>query len=52
MPGERLQVAEGAGTLCGVIVETDDASGLTRRIAPIRLGGRLAPHFPTEFAAG
>jgi 2',3'-cyclic-nucleotide 2'-phosphodiesterase len=52
MPGERLQVAEGAGTLCGVIVETDDATGLARRIAPIRLGGRLAPHFPIEFAAG
>lgn len=52
MPGERLQVAEGAGTLCGVVVETDDASGLTRRIAPIRLGGRLVPHFPAEFAGG
>jgi metallophosphoesterase (TIGR00282 family) len=52
MPGERLQVAEGAGTLCGVVVETDDVSGLTRRIAPIRLGGRLAPHFPAEFAEG
>jgi metallophosphoesterase (TIGR00282 family) len=51
MPGERLQVAEGAGTLCGVIVETDDASGFARRIAPIRVGGRLAPHFPIEFAA-
>jgi metallophosphoesterase (TIGR00282 family) len=52
MPGERLQVAEGPGTLCGVVVETDDASGLTRHIAPIRLGGRLAPSFPAEFAAG
>lgn len=52
MPGERLQVAEGPGTLCGVVVETDDASGLTRRIGPIRLGGRLAPSFPAEFAAG
>ena len=32
------------------VVETDDASGLARRIAPIRLGGCLAPHWPAEFA--
>jgi metallophosphoesterase (TIGR00282 family) len=51
MPGERLQVAEGEGTLCGILVETDDATGLARRIAPIRLGGRLAPQLPTGFGA-
>lgn len=50
MPGERLQAAEGEATLCGAIVETDDRSGLTRRIAPIRLGGRLEPHWPAAFA--
>src|SRR5258707_4836621 len=50
MPGERLQVAEGPATLCGVVVETDESSGLARRIAPLRLGGRLAPHVPAEFA--
>ena len=50
LPGERLQVAEGPGTLCGVVVETDDVSGLARRLAPLRLGGRLVPHFPAEFA--
>jgi 2',3'-cyclic-nucleotide 2'-phosphodiesterase len=50
MPGERLQVAEGAGTLCGVVVETDDATGLARRMAPLRLGGCLAPCWPEEFA--
>jgi 2',3'-cyclic-nucleotide 2'-phosphodiesterase len=50
MPGERLQAAEGPGTLCGVIVETDPASGLARRLAPLRLGGRLAPHWPAELA--
>ena len=43
LPGERLEVADGAATLCGVVVETDDATGLARRIAPLRLGGRLAP---------
>jgi metallophosphoesterase (TIGR00282 family) len=46
MPGERLQVAEGEGTLCAVFVETDDATGLARRIAPVRLGGRLARALP------
>jgi metallophosphoesterase (TIGR00282 family) len=52
MPGERLQAAEGPATLCGVIVETDDATGLARRIAPVRVGGRLAPHWPVEFTSG
>jgi metallophosphoesterase (TIGR00282 family) len=51
MPGERLQVAEGSGTLCGVLVETDAQSGLARRIGPVRLGGRLAPHLPPDFGA-
>jgi 2',3'-cyclic-nucleotide 2'-phosphodiesterase len=46
MPGERLQVAEGEATLCGAFVETDDATGLARRIAPLRLGGRLEPRWP------
>jgi 2',3'-cyclic-nucleotide 2'-phosphodiesterase len=52
MPGERLQVAEGDGTLCAAFVETDDETGLARRIAPLRLGGRLQPHWPLgELAA-
>ena len=46
MPGERMEPAEGEATLCGVVVETDDATGLAARVAPIRLGGRLAPHWP------
>src|SRR5262249_58595056 len=50
MPGERLQVAEGPATLCGVIVETDDATGLARRVAPLRIGGRLEPSLAAEFA--
>ncbi|MBV8650441.1 MAG: TIGR00282 family metallophosphoesterase [Alphaproteobacteria bacterium] len=52
MPGERLQAADGPATLCGVVVETDDATGLARHIAPVRVGGRLAPHWPAEFAPG
>jgi metallophosphoesterase (TIGR00282 family) len=46
MPGERLTPAEGEATICGVFVETDDATGLARRVAPIRLGGRLQPAWP------
>lgn len=49
LPGERMEVADGAATLCAVIVETDDATGLARAVAPLRIGGRLAPHWP-EFA--
>ncbi len=46
MPGQKPQVAEGEGTLCGVFVVTDDASGLARRIEPVRLGGQLPPQVP------
>ncbi|MDE2007246.1 MAG: YmdB family metallophosphoesterase [Rhodospirillales bacterium] len=46
MPGERLAPAEGPATVCGVFVETDDTTGLARRIAPLRQGGRLAPAMP------
>jgi metallophosphoesterase (TIGR00282 family) len=41
MPGERLAPAEGPGTLCGAIVETDDKTGLARSVSPVRIGGRL-----------
>ena len=41
-PVERFRPAEGAATVCGVAVETDDATGLATAIAPIRLGGRLS----------
>ncbi|HLJ63747.1 MAG TPA: TIGR00282 family metallophosphoesterase [Stellaceae bacterium] len=46
MPGERLQVAEGPATLCGVYLEIDESTGLAQRILPLRLGGRLAPIMP------
>ena len=46
MPGERPQPAEGEGTLCGILLETDDSSGLARMVEPVRLGGRLAQHLP------
>jgi len=46
MPGEKLGPAEGEATVCGVFVETDDATGLARRIEPVRQGGRLSQHLP------
>ena len=46
MPGEKLSPAEGEATVCGVFVETDDATGLARRIEPVRQGGRLSQHLP------
>jgi len=42
MPGDRYQPALGEGTLCGCIVETDDATGLAVRIDPVRIGGQLS----------
>jgi metallophosphoesterase (TIGR00282 family) len=44
--GGRYKPAEGPATVCGVYVETDPATGLARRIEPIRIGGRLAEHVP------
>ena len=46
MPGARHQPATGPATLCGVFVETDDATGLAKRMEPIRIGGRLAQANP------
>ena len=46
MPGERPQPAVGEGTLCGILLETDDSSGLARMVEPVRIGGRLAAHLP------
>jgi hypothetical protein len=46
MPTGRLEPADGDGTLCAVFIETDDATGLARHVAPLRVGGRLAPQWP------
>jgi metallophosphoesterase (TIGR00282 family) len=45
--GGRYKPAEGPATVCGVYVETDDRSGLARRIEPIRVGGRLKETIPS-----
>ncbi len=46
LPGQRHTPATGPATVCGVFVETDPRTGLAKRIEPIRVGGRLAPHVP------
>lgn len=38
---ERFEPALGPATLCALAVETDDATGLAKRVAAVRLGGRL-----------
>jgi len=50
MPGERMHVADGEGTLCAIFIETDDATGLATGVAPLRLGGTLAPAWPVPAA--
>jgi hypothetical protein len=46
MPGERLAPAEGEATICGLFAETDQATGLARRVEMLRLGGCLSPQLP------
>ncbi len=47
LPQGRLEPADGAATLCGLFVETDDVTGLARRVQPIRVGGALDQARPT-----
>jgi len=46
IPSSRFEPATGPATLSGVAIETDDATGLATRIAPLRLGGRLEQAMP------
>ena len=41
IPTARFEPAMGEATLCALAVETDDATGLARRVGAVRLGGRL-----------
>jgi len=47
IPGARFEPALGEATLCALAVETDDATGFARRVAAVRLGGRLEQTQPT-----
>jgi metallophosphoesterase (TIGR00282 family) len=46
MNKERYSPADGEATICGTFVETDDQTGLAKRIEPLRLGPRLIEHIP------
>ena len=43
VPGPRMTPALNEATLCAVLVETDDRTGLANTIEPVRLHGRLIP---------
>ena len=45
--GARFEPALGEATLCALARETDDATGLARRVGAVRLGGRLEQARPT-----
>ena len=46
MPTARMEAAGAEATLCGVLVDTDDATGLATAIRPVRVGGRLQEALP------
>jgi len=46
IPTARFSPSHGEATLCGVAVDIDDATGLARAIAPLRVGGRLSQTEP------
>ena len=43
----KFEAATGPATLCGLAVETDDATGLAKKVGPVRLGGVLEQARPT-----
>lgn len=46
LPRERMTPATGPATICGVLLVTDDATGLATAIEPLRTGGRLSEIWP------
>jgi metallophosphoesterase (TIGR00282 family) len=46
IPSSHLEPAMGPGTVSGVAVETDDASGLAKNISAVRIGPGLPPAEP------
>ena len=46
MNAKRLEPATGAPTICGIYLEIDPRTGLARRAAPVRQGGRLSQAWP------
>jgi calcineurin-like phosphoesterase len=50
MPKGRFEAASGPATICGVGVEISDRTGLAEKIAPLRIGPRLAETLPSFWA--
>ena len=46
IPAGKFEPATGPATLCAVAVETDDSSGLAKRVAAVRIGGTLEQALP------
>jgi metallophosphoesterase (TIGR00282 family) len=50
-PAARFEPADGTATLSGLAVETDDATGLAMRVAPVRIGPKLERAVPAFWTA-
>lgn len=46
IPSARFTPAEGEATICGVAIETEPITGLTRQVLPVRIGGTLSQALP------
>jgi metallophosphoesterase (TIGR00282 family) len=46
IPRQRFEAASGPATICGVALEISDRTGLTEKIAPLRIGPRLQESRP------
>lgn len=46
VPKARFEPADGQATLSGVMIETNDKTGLCKRIEPVRIGGGLKQVIP------
>jgi hypothetical protein len=47
IPSSKFEPASGPATLCGLAVETDEATGLAVKVGPVRLGGILEEARPS-----
>jgi hypothetical protein len=46
LPDGRFEAASGEATVCGVVVDIDDKTGLAAAIEPVRVGGQLGESLP------
>ena len=51
VPGARFEPATGPATLCAIAVETDDATGLAKKVGAVRIGGILEEARPAFWEA-